>query len=175
MCWPQVLGSLVSVLIIWLVTGVLLYEAVLRVLHPEPVDGRLMFFLALAGIVVNLAVLFLFGHSHGHQGHSRAHGHGQEHDHGSHSHAAANGHSHGGACVHGSSPEEEEQPGQLPGIAPDAGTAPAALTDAAVGCSEGHGHAGHSHDSLGMRAAFIHAVGDTVQSMGVCIAGIVIW
>lgn len=39
----EVLGSMVSVLIIWVVTGILVYEAVLRVIHPERVDGKLMF------------------------------------------------------------------------------------------------------------------------------------
>lgn len=72
----QVLGSLVSILIIWVVTGVLLYEAVLRVITPQEVDGRLMFILAAAGIVVNLSVMAIFGHGHSHAGHDHGHHHG---------------------------------------------------------------------------------------------------
>lgn len=72
----QVLGSLVSILIIWVVTGVLLYEAVLRIITPQEVDGRLMFILAAAGIVVNLSVMAIFGHGHSHAGHDHGHGHG---------------------------------------------------------------------------------------------------
>ena len=36
----EVLGALVSVLSTWLVTGILLWEAVLRVMNPEPVNGK---------------------------------------------------------------------------------------------------------------------------------------
>ena len=36
----EVLGALVSVLSTWLVTGILLWEAVIRIQHPEPVDGK---------------------------------------------------------------------------------------------------------------------------------------
>lgn len=35
----QVVGALVSVLIIWLLTGVLVYEAITRIVHPTPVKG----------------------------------------------------------------------------------------------------------------------------------------
>ena len=36
----QVLGALASVLIIWVVTGVLVYEAVLRAMNPQEVNGK---------------------------------------------------------------------------------------------------------------------------------------
>ena len=36
----EVLGALASVLTIWLVTGILVYEAVNRVLNPVPVNGK---------------------------------------------------------------------------------------------------------------------------------------
>ena len=36
----EVLGALASVLTIWLVTGILVYEAVNRVIHPVPVNGK---------------------------------------------------------------------------------------------------------------------------------------
>lgn len=65
----------VSVLIIWVVTGILVYEAVLRVIHPERVDGKLMFIVAMAGIAVNIINLFILG---GH-GHSHAHNTGEGH------------------------------------------------------------------------------------------------
>ena len=34
------LGALASVLSTWLVTGILLYEAVNRVINPSPVNGK---------------------------------------------------------------------------------------------------------------------------------------
>ena len=36
----QVLGALASVMTVWLVTGILLFEAVQRIIHPEYVDGK---------------------------------------------------------------------------------------------------------------------------------------
>ncbi len=36
----QVLGALASVMTVWLVTGILLFEAVQRIITPEHVDGR---------------------------------------------------------------------------------------------------------------------------------------
>lgn len=40
MCFVQVLGALASVLSVWAVTGVLLWEAALRLKHPQPVNGK---------------------------------------------------------------------------------------------------------------------------------------
>ena len=36
----EVLGALASVLTVWLVTGVLVFEAVNRIINPEPVNGK---------------------------------------------------------------------------------------------------------------------------------------
>ncbi len=38
-CCAEILGALLSVLLIWLMTGILVYEAVFRVRNPEDVDG----------------------------------------------------------------------------------------------------------------------------------------
>ncbi|XP_071424667.1 probable proton-coupled zinc antiporter SLC30A4 [Pithys albifrons albifrons] len=37
-----------------------------------------------------------------------------------------------------------------------------------------HGHGGHGHSSLAVRAAFVHALGDLVQSIGVLVAAYII-
>ena len=42
----EVFGALGSVVLIWLLTGVLVYEAILRIITPEPVDGKIMFITA---------------------------------------------------------------------------------------------------------------------------------
>ena len=36
----EILGVLMSVLLIWVVTGVLIWEAIQRLIHPEQVDGK---------------------------------------------------------------------------------------------------------------------------------------
>jgi Co/Zn/Cd efflux system component len=40
-------------MLVWLLTGVLVYEAILRIRDPEEVDGRLMFFVSLAGLCMS--------------------------------------------------------------------------------------------------------------------------
>lgn len=66
----EILGALISVILIWLLTGVLVYEAAYRIQHPEDVNGKLMFIVAAIGLCVNFAmgaVLHQAGvpHSHG--------------------------------------------------------------------------------------------------------------
>ncbi len=45
---------MVSVLLIWALTGVLCYEAVLRIKDPEDIDPKIMFGTALGGVLINL-------------------------------------------------------------------------------------------------------------------------
>ena len=49
----EVMGAVVSVLIIWVITGVLLYEAVQRVINPIKIDADIMLITACAGVFVN--------------------------------------------------------------------------------------------------------------------------
>uniref|UniRef100_A0A7R9YSA6 Cation efflux protein cytoplasmic domain-containing protein n=1 Tax=Chlamydomonas euryale TaxID=1486919 RepID=A0A7R9YSA6_9CHLO len=93
----EILGALLSILVIWAVTGALVWEAVQRIITPQIVDGKLMFFIATAGVVFNLIVGSVLGHSHlggSHAGCSHDHG-GGSHDHGaggaSHEHGAGGG------------------------------------------------------------------------------------
>lgn len=52
----EILGALISVLLIWVLTGVLVYEAIWRLAHPEDVDGKIMFIVATCGLVVNFTM-----------------------------------------------------------------------------------------------------------------------
>jgi zinc transporter 2 len=84
----EILGALGSILLIWLLTGILAYEAIHRLFFAavsNAVDGRLMFIIATLGLLVNLAMMYLLGHNHGH-GHDHDHGHdhnvsGHDHSH----------------------------------------------------------------------------------------------
>ena len=80
----EVIGAIISVLMIWALTGILLYEAILRTItlvgsgshEVRLTDGRLMTAVAGLGLVFNLVNLFILGgHSHGHGGHGHSHGH----------------------------------------------------------------------------------------------------
>jgi cation diffusion facilitator family transporter len=53
----EAIGALLSVILIWALTGVLVYEAVLRIIKPEPVDGKIMFIVACCGLAVNLGMM----------------------------------------------------------------------------------------------------------------------
>ena len=99
----EIFGAIVSVFLIWVLTGVLCYEAVLRIITPEDVDGRTMFIVAVLGVVVNLVMMQILS-----QGGGNDHGHSHNPielfkalfkkgggDHG-HSHGGGHGHAHGG-------------------------------------------------------------------------------
>lgn len=121
----EVLSAGISVLLIYILTGVLLNEAAQRTIHQDfTIDGDVMLITAAVGVAVNLLMGFLLNQS----GHLHSHGHG---------------HSHGHSHSHGS-------PGR------------------------GQGQRGHGHGSLAVRAAFIHALGDLVQSVGVLIAAYIV-
>lgn len=76
----EILGALISIQIIWLVTGVLVYEAILRFIHPDKnINGLIMFCVACGGLGINIVIMCTLGHE-GH-GHSHSHGHNNDHEH----------------------------------------------------------------------------------------------
>ena len=55
MYFTEVVGAVVSVLIIWVLTGVLVYEAILRVIHRTfEVNANIMLITACVGVFVNV-------------------------------------------------------------------------------------------------------------------------
>eukprot|EP00126_Sphaerothecum_destruens_P004906 Sdes_comp18445_c1_seq1m8378 len=126
----EIVGALMSILLIWLLTAFLVKEAIDRVIEPQPVHGGIMFITALGGVFVNIIMGCTLG-SHGHS-HAGSSPHSSHHDHkigSEHSH----GHSHGN---HSETPNRE---------------------------------------NINIRAAYIHVLGDLVQSVGVLIAASIIW
>nr|AKN21628.1 slc30a-8 [Schmidtea mediterranea] len=116
----EVVGALVSVLMIWVVTGILVYLAVMRVVSMEfKIEGGIMLITSIAGIIINLIMAATL-HQHGH--------------------------------THGSSKSNNE-------------------TDK----EHGHSHGKSEKENINVRAAFIHVIGDLVQSIGVFIAALVIY
>jgi len=112
-----------------------------------------------------------------------AHGHA-EHGHAEHGHEDGHhGHAHGGSgaaasCSGGHGHQDDEEKGaDAHGHAHGSGGGEDKHGHAHGEAGEGdcdHGEHG-SDDNINVRAAFIHAVGDLVQSVGVMIAAIVIW
>lgn len=62
----EVLGALLSVQLIWFISGFLIYEAVGRILYRNArVDGKLMFAITTFGFVLNCIMVLWLGHHHG--------------------------------------------------------------------------------------------------------------
>ncbi|XP_047528073.1 zinc transporter 2-like isoform X1 [Vanessa atalanta] len=134
----EVIGALTSVLLIWVVTGVLVYMAVQRVIYKEfEINATVMLITSAVGVAVNL-VMGLTLHQHGH-----SHGGGGGH-----------GHSHGGNNPVLNNKKER--------------------SDSDAESSSSHQHDHHA-ENINVRAAFIHVLGDFLQSFGVMIAAIVIY
>merc|ERR1711890_137905 len=76
----EVLGATVSVLMIWVVTGILVYMAILRVINQEfEIDATAMLITSGLGVAFNIvmgATLHQHGHSHGGGAGGGGHGHG---------------------------------------------------------------------------------------------------
>ncbi|GJQ10538.1 hypothetical protein GpartN1_g2823.t1 [Galdieria partita] len=143
----EVIGAFVSILLIWSLSGILLVEATRRIMKPQPVDGLLMSAVALIGLVVNLIMGLVLGHKH-------------EHSH--HSNNKRNSNSH----------KEEQQPLLVEHKHNE---------DRHSDMSSEHSHENsfhsqhHEQPNVNVTAAYIHVLGDAIQSLGVLFAALLIW
>jgi zinc transporter 2 len=74
----EVIGAMTSVITIWILTGILIKEAIDRVFNPGPIQAGVMLLTSIVGLICNLAMMNVLhsGHGHGHAGCS--HGHGKQ-------------------------------------------------------------------------------------------------
>ncbi|KAI9564394.1 hypothetical protein GHT06_008133 [Daphnia sinensis] len=92
----EVIGALTSVLMIWVVTGILVYLAIQRLVNKDfDIEAKIMLITSGLGVAINLVMgctLHQHGHSHG--------GNNNQHSHSAHSHDSESqpllSHSHGG-------------------------------------------------------------------------------
>ena len=82
----EIIGALVSIVLIWALTLWLLYEATLRIITPPQVDGFIMIIIAIIGFSFNVIMGIVLAksgvpHSHGLHKHDHDHEHEHEHDH----------------------------------------------------------------------------------------------
>ncbi|KAL9671139.1 hypothetical protein QQ045_008705 [Rhodiola kirilowii] len=184
----EILGALVSIQMIWLLTGILVFEAIQRLLHETgEVQGFLMFGVSAIGLLVNIVMALILGHEH----HSHSHGHSHGHDHG-HSHEHGHGHSHEhyhGHAGHNHSHENHHED------AHSHGTEAHHHDCHSTAHSNSHGEDNqHVHDhsepllkkpkaksgnkkqqNINVQGAYLHVLGDFFQSIGVMIGGAIIW
>ncbi len=61
----EILAALINGIVLVLISLYIIYQAYLRMVHPQPVQGKLMLVIAVIGLVANIiGALFLFKHSH---------------------------------------------------------------------------------------------------------------
>ncbi|XP_036422532.1 uncharacterized protein slc30a8 isoform X2 [Colossoma macropomum] len=142
----EILGALLSVFTIWLVTGVLVYLAVERLISDDyEIEGTVMLITSSCAVLANIIMaltLHQSGHGHSHGGLS-SHGHGHSHS-GDHSHEKQNGHSHANANDKHHDPEDQRT-GKKP------------------------------QENASVRAAFVHVIGDLLQSVSVLVSALIIF
>lgn len=68
----EILGALASAASLWALCGMLVYEAILRFIHPEEVQGPIVFVIASIGLIANLAMMRILYSSQGHNLNVRA-------------------------------------------------------------------------------------------------------
>ncbi|KAG0613824.1 hypothetical protein M758_6G131900 [Ceratodon purpureus] len=178
----EILGALVSIQFIWLVTGMLLYEAIGRLYDSEsdPVDGSIMLGIAILGLIVNICMIVLLGHE-GHGMHLGAseHDHGHEHGHGhGHQNKSEDDSGHKIQDKHGKPSDKDGEHQHI------SFNEHATQTD----MSEKHdikqsnsvisktiSEDRHRHSNLNLEGAYLHVLGDALQSVGIIIGGAAIW
>ncbi|XP_054879694.1 proton-coupled zinc antiporter SLC30A8-like isoform X2 [Poeciliopsis prolifica] len=144
----EILGALLSVFTIWVVTGVLVYLAVERIINDDyKIEGRVMLITSGCAVVANI-IMALTLHQSGH------------------------GHSHGGLASHGHShtPKRGKEKTQTPNNI---------FSNECIDMEENG-----ARNALGkraqqanasVRAAFVHVMGDLLQSVSVLVSAIIIF
>uniref|UniRef100_A0AAZ1X542 Proton-coupled zinc antiporter SLC30A8 n=1 Tax=Oreochromis aureus TaxID=47969 RepID=A0AAZ1X542_OREAU len=140
----EILGALLSVFTIWLVTGVLVYLAVERLISDDyTIEGDIMLITSGCAVVANIimaAALNQSGHGHSHGGLS-FHGHGHSHKKGRDKNQISN-------STHSN--------------------------DDCTDVEQNHGRRAQQANAS-VRAAFVHVLGDLLQSISVLVSAIIIF
>ncbi|XP_059412202.1 proton-coupled zinc antiporter SLC30A8 isoform X1 [Carassius carassius] len=177
----EILGALFSVFTIWLVTGVLVYLAVERIIHDDfTIDGTIMLITSGCAVLANIIMAFTLhqsghGHSHGGLSGGHSHDHGKEKGH-SHDHGKEKGHSHD----HGKEKGHSHDHGKEKGHSHDHGK------ENGDNGNNGHSNANHcevevngsgkrQQANASVRAAFVHVIGDLLQSVSVFVSALIIF
>ncbi|KAH8249584.1 hypothetical protein KR032_010664, partial [Drosophila birchii] len=197
----EVIGAMASVFMIWVITGILVWLAIGRLINGDyEVNAKIMLITSGLAILVNviMGVQLQHGHSHGlGGGHGHSHGgsakskekKGNKPGLQSHAHATSTPCSasptqriEGGVAF---APEDAELPGSgLPTysyqnaklVDPTLDLEIAAvLAETAPGSHHHGGSAGREAVNMNVRAALIHVIGDVIQSVGVFVAAGVIY
>lgn len=147
----EILGALASIIVVWIMNSVLLLESIARFKSPEQIDGKVMFLVGIIGIAVNCCLLFVFQHNPHHSTNEECGAKSQEASH----------------VIAGAFQHTKSSNGYLPLETFDLNK----QQDGRVFADE----LSASRSNINLKAAFIHALGDFIQSVGVLIAALIIW
>nr|GMC94495.1 metal tolerance protein B [Ipomoea batatas]GMD73339.1 metal tolerance protein B [Ipomoea batatas] len=151
----EVLGALVSVQLIWFISGILIYQALGKIFHDNvKVNGMLMFATAAFGFVINCITVLWLGHDHSHSCHSH------------HSHTSGDDHSHSCRSRH-SHTSEDHHNHELEELCPGNGEESKIMMPGSPGQTE--------ILNINIEGAYLHVIVDLIQSVGVMIAGAIMW
>ncbi|KAL9252893.1 Metal tolerance protein 1-like protein [Drosera capensis] len=176
----EILGALVSIQMIWLLAGILVYEAIARIIKDtgEEVRGYLMFIVAAFGLLVNILMAILLGHDHGHghsgheHGHSHGHEHGQNENHGDEHEPHHDGHSHGKSNQkNGVAPKLIDSDLHKDETHPDEPLLKSGCDQNSMKCAPKQ----KNRRNINVHGAYLHVLGDSIQSIGVMVTGAIIW
>ncbi|XP_061359236.1 metal tolerance protein 1-like isoform X2 [Gastrolobium bilobum] len=151
----EILGALVSIQLIWLLAGILVYEAIERIVAgTHEVNGFLMFIVAAFGLVVNIIMALLLGHDHGHGHNDHGHSHGLQVSTHHHHHDV----NHPKDCHHHAHEDHMHH---------DAHEVAKPLL--------GESKKKERRWNINVQGAYLHVLGDSIQSVGVMVGGAIIW
>ncbi|KAH7656779.1 Cation efflux protein [Dioscorea alata] len=183
----EILGALVSIQLIWLLTGILVYEAIVRLIYDNgEVKGVLMFAVSAFGLVVNVVMAVLLGHDHGHGSHSHGHGHDHDHSESDHEHDFDHDHHHGHrhshcntisvSADHRISVEIKHKDDHQHVAVPEHQHTPLLGHAEEASCADHWVKDPHKKTrNINIHSAYLHVLGDSIQSIGVMIGGAIIW
>lgn len=140
----EVIGAMLSVYFIWVITGILVWLAVDRLITGKhDVNANIMLITSALAIVVNFIMAIQLGHGHSHGGHSSAQANREPrlHTHASHQ-----------TAIEDTSKAQHLMP-----------------VSVSRQCTD------HPAENINVRAAYIHVVGDIIQSFGVFLAACIIF
>ncbi|CAF1172374.1 unnamed protein product [Adineta steineri] len=175
----EVLGALVSVLLIWVVTGILVYMAIQRCIDQTfEVKPNEMIIVAACGVVFNIVMFFVLhanvcGQSLPHHGHSHGGNHGHSHG-GNHNHSHADNHGHLHDDHHGHSHDDHHGHSHLASHEHSHDNELLSVEITSRDNQQTVPKQSKSSNNINVRAAIIHVIGDFVQSVGVLCAAILI-
>ncbi|XP_067666088.1 proton-coupled zinc antiporter SLC30A2-like [Haliotis asinina] len=150
----EVLGALVSILLLWVLTGILCYSAGLRIVEDNyEINADIMLITAACGVFFNVVLgvtLHQSGHGHSHGGLSHSHSHGHSHSH--------------------------DQSNEYNSFSEDAAFSTSRRKYGSISETHEETQQHKKKDfNINVRAAFVHVLGDLLQSVGVLVAALIVY